>query len=136
MPSEAVAGGNAVERGVGGMDDIVDEPDGVGGRGVDIGTRSGSGGVERIACNNILGACTDIIVKNDHLTRAVRQHKVVNPSTVAVAVDAVVLDIGELEGMASCRNEEGGTGPVHLAGGDDEFGIVDEEMELVVIGLG
>ena len=64
------------------------------------------------------------------------QGDVINPSTVAVAADAIVFGVGELECVATGRDKEGGTGPRHFARLNDEVGIVDVEVELVVAGLG
>ena len=54
---------------------------------------------------------------------------------LAAAVHAVVLRVGELERVASDWKQEGGTGPRNFARLGDEVGIVEEEVELVVVGF-
>ena len=64
------------------------------------------------------------------------QGDIVDPGTVAVAADTIIFGVGESEGVASSRDEEGGTGPCHFARLGNEVGIVDKEVELVVVGFG
>ena len=135
VPEEGVAGGDFVGGVVRGMDSVVDNGDvAIGGDGAD-GAGAGCVGVDVLASHGEHVAHASILLGEGDNNRLVRQHDVVDPGAVAAAADATVLGVAEGKGVGAGRERVGGAAPSHFARSVEHRLVVDEENELVVVGL-
>lgn len=136
VPVDAVAGHQAVDNGIGGVDGVVDKKHRVGGGVIDNSIAAGLGGIDCIACHDVKASGAEGVGLEVYRLRLVRKGNVVYPGAVAVAVHAAIFGVSKPKCVTSGRDKECGTGPCHFARLGEEVGIVDIEVELVVVGFG
>ena len=136
VPVDAVAGHQAVDNGIGGVNGVVDKQHRVGGGVIDNSIAARLGGIDCIACHDVKASGAEGVGLEVYRPRLVWQGNVVYPGAVFIAVHAAIFGISKPKCMTSGRDKESGTGPFHYARLGEEVGIVDIEMELVVVGFG